>query len=69
MECRIKDTIYKCDDYRYTIYDARGIPLGRVCEKCEGARKETFRPEVLSDSNYWTDEELDEDPGVGSPGC
>lgn len=42
-------------------YDAKGIPLCRVCDKCREEKLSKYRPEVLTDSNYWTDEPVDED--------
>ena len=41
-------------------YDARGIPLAKVCNKCVEQKLAEFRPEVLSDSNYWADEAIEE---------
>ena len=41
-------------------YDARGIPLAKVCDKCVEQKLAEFRPEVLSDSNYWADEAIEE---------
>jgi hypothetical protein len=29
-------------------YDARGIPLCRVCEVCRAAKLSTYRPEILT---------------------
>lgn len=40
-------------------YDARGIPLCRVCDKCRKAKLSKYRPDVLSDSNYWADEPIE----------
>jgi hypothetical protein len=42
-------------------YDARGIFLTYVCEKCEKEKLSHFRPDVLTDPNYWHDEPIDED--------
>lgn len=42
-------------------YDARGIALGRVCDRCRDDLLATFRPDVLTDPNYWADEPIDED--------
>jgi hypothetical protein len=43
-------------------YDARGIPLCRVCAHCRKDRLSKYRPEVLTDSNYDTfGEQIDED--------
>jgi hypothetical protein len=39
--------------------DARGIPLARVCEKCKDEKLSKFRPEVLTDPNYETDEPVE----------
>ena len=42
-------------------YDARGIPLCRVCDKCQKEKLSAYRPEVLSDSNYDHDEPISEE--------
>lgn len=42
-------------------YDARGIPLCKVCDDCEEQQLSKFRPEVLTNSNYECDEPIDED--------
>jgi hypothetical protein len=41
--------------------DARGIPLCRVCDKCRKEKLSRFRPDVLTDPRYWTDEPVEED--------
>jgi hypothetical protein len=41
--------------------DARGIPLCRVCEKCQATKLATYRPDVLTDPEYWSDEPIEED--------
>lgn len=41
--------------------DARGIPLARVCVDCKKQKLSKFRPEVLTDSQYETDEPIDEE--------
>jgi hypothetical protein len=56
----------KCTHYKgdgsWWLKDARGIPIGRVCEKCEDKVKEKFRPEIFTDSNYDTyGERVDDD--------
>ena len=48
-------------DYSWEEYDARGFYLCRVCDKCKDAKLSFYRPEVLSDPNYWIDEPLEED--------
>lgn len=42
-------------------YDARGIPLARVCDKCRAAKLAGYRPEVLSDPEYYADEPIEEE--------
>jgi hypothetical protein len=39
--------------------DARGIPLARVCVECREKKLNKFRPEVLTNSNYHTDEPVE----------
>jgi len=36
------------DDGSWWEYDARGIPLCRVCDDCIEERLSTYRPEILS---------------------
>jgi hypothetical protein len=40
-------------------HDARGIPLCRVCDKCRDEKLSHYRPDVLTDSNYWADEQIE----------
>jgi len=40
-------------------YDARGIPLCRVCDNCKAAKLAAYRPDVLTDSNYEADEPIE----------
>ena len=40
-------------------YDARGIELGLVCNRCESAKLSKFRPDVLTDPNYPTFEDIE----------
>jgi len=40
-------------------YDARGIPLCRVCEKCQHQKLSRYRADVLSNPNYWSDEPIE----------
>jgi len=42
-------------------YDARGIPLCRVCERCRTEKLSHYRPDVLTDPSYWHDEPIDEE--------
>jgi hypothetical protein len=41
-------------------YDARGIELCRVCDKCVKVKLSKYRSDVLSDPNYWADEPIEE---------
>jgi hypothetical protein len=41
--------------------DARGIPLARVCPKCRVEKLAKFRPEVLTNPQYETDEPIEGD--------
>jgi hypothetical protein len=40
-------------------YDARGIPLCRVCDKCRDAQLRRYRRDVLVNSNYEADEPIE----------
>ena len=42
-------------------YDARGIPLTKVCARCRKAKLETYSPEVLRNPGYDVDEPIEED--------
>lgn len=42
-------------------YDARDIPLCRVCVDCKSEKLSTYRPEVLTDPNYEADEQIEPD--------
>ena len=42
-------------------FDARMIFLTYVCDKCETEKLAEFRPDVLTDSNYWHDEPIEDD--------
>ena len=39
--------------------DARGIPLCRTCDTCHDEKMKGYRPEVLTDSQYEDDEDID----------
>jgi len=45
----------------YVLNDARGLYVGRCCEKCEPKLRAKYRPDIFEDSNYWTDEPIDEE--------
>lgn len=46
---------------RYRLDDARGIFVAYVCEDCEEKVKSRYRKDIFEDSNYWTDEPIEED--------
>jgi hypothetical protein len=48
-------------DTRRAVHDARGIFLTFVCKKCKERKLSEFRPDVLTDSNYWHDEPIEDD--------
>lgn len=54
-ECR-----HTKNDGSWWEHDARGIPLARVCDKCKDKKLAGFRPDVLTDPNYWTDEPVED---------
>lgn len=41
------------------VYDARGIYLCRCCDQCRAEKLGGFRPEVLSNPGYETNEDVD----------
>jgi hypothetical protein len=43
----------------YWLSDARGIPLKRVCSDCVDAKMKTYRPEIFTNPEYWTDEPIE----------
>ena len=45
-------------------YDARSIPLCKVCNVCRTERLAQYRPEVLVNPNYDCDEEVESEEGV-----
>jgi hypothetical protein len=42
-------------------YDARGIFLTYTCEDCHDRKMAKYRPDVLTNPSYWTDEPIDDD--------
>jgi hypothetical protein len=42
-------------------YDAHGIFLTYTCEDCHDRKMAEYRPDVLTDPSYWTDEPIGED--------
>lgn len=48
-------------DYTWAEYDARGIYLCKVCDKCRDVKLAGYRSDVLTDPNYWHDEPIEPD--------
>jgi hypothetical protein len=46
---------------RTAVYDARNIFLAYTCSKCRKNKLSKFRPEVLTNPNYTTNEPIEED--------
>lgn len=52
-------TAHQCEaGSTWVEYDARGIELCRVCPECRDRKLAKYRPDVLTDANYWHDEPL-----------
>ena len=52
-------------DYSWPEYDAQGIYLCRVCEKCRRQKLAQFRPEILSGYNQVdVDEDIEPEGGT-----
>ena len=47
--------------YRRPLYDARGIFVAYVCDRCEAKVESRYRPDIFTDPGYWHDEPLEED--------
>lgn len=46
----------------WVLYDARGIPCGRICDRCAEETRKKYRPEIFTDSNYHADEPIEPEP-------
>ena len=47
------------DDGSWWENDARGFPLARVCDRCRADKLAKFRPDVLTDGDYYADEPIE----------
>lgn len=47
-------------DGSYWVNDARGIPLARVCDKCETRKLSKYRKDVITNPDYSADENIEE---------
>lgn len=59
MEAKDPCEFHTKNDGSWWEKDARGIPLARVCDNCRDIKLKKYRPEVLKDPNYETDEPID----------
>ena len=60
MRCTICGTEVESRWDLWEVTDARGIYCGRVCsDKCEEALEARFRPEVMTNPNYYADEPIE----------
>ncbi len=48
-------------EYPEEVYDARGIYVAAVCDKCRAERLHGYRPEVFTNSQYECDEQIEPD--------
>ena len=49
--------------YSYDLLDAQGIYCGKVCERCENEKRDTFRPEIFTGyTQADVDEPIEETP-------
>ena len=46
-------------EYPWVESDARGIPIGYVCDKCIAKKKAGYRSEIFTDSRYECDEPIE----------
>ena len=46
---------------RAELHDARGIFCCFYCDDCENEKRQRYRPDVLSNPDYWADEPIEED--------
>ncbi len=49
---------------RWLLSDARGIPVGYVCDDCVEKRKARYRPEIFTDSQYYADEQIEPEEDI-----
>ena len=45
----------------FILHDARGIPVARVCDRCEAHVIARYRPEIFTDASYEADEPIEAD--------
>ena len=45
--------------YEWALKDVRNIFCAYVCDKCKTAVKGRYRPEIFTDPDYWTTENVE----------
>jgi hypothetical protein len=45
----------------YWVYDAKNIPVKRVCDDCRVEQLKGYRPEIFTNPGYSTTEPVDEE--------
>lgn len=58
---RLKPCHCGSGEFPQAMHDARGIFLCYACDKCEKEQLSSYRPDVLTDPDYWHDELIDAD--------
>ncbi len=48
-------------EVRYELRDARDIFCSYVCSKCEDKVKSKYRPEIFTNNNYSSEEQIEEE--------
>lgn len=65
---RLRECPCGSGEFPDALHDARGIFCAYVCSKCEATKRAKFRPEIFSDSQYATDEPVEDGDSYGAPG-
>ena len=60
-QCRSKKCSCGSGKPKSPQYDACSIFLTHTCEDCHDRKMAEFRPDILTDPDYWTDEPIDDD--------
>lgn len=56
---RIRECTCESGEWGTEQYDARGIYLCMTCPECHDKKMSAYRPEVLTDSNYESCEDIE----------
>jgi len=58
---RLKECSCGSGHYPNANYDARGIFLCYTCDDCHYEMMSGYRPDVLTDTDYWHDEPIEDE--------